>query len=135
MYLGLDVGTQGTKAVVYCAKTNRIVSRGAHSYGVLESAKHPGRAEQAPATWVDGCVSSIKQALQGTDAASQIMAIGVSGQQHGLVVLDADGKVGQVFLYDTDLSSCSSVIDVAPATTAAMQCYCCRCLPMCKRRC
>ena len=52
LHLGLDVGTQGCKAVVYDADQNKVVSRGAYQYGILPS-DVPGRAEQHPSLWVE----------------------------------------------------------------------------------
>lgn len=48
--IGLDVGTQGTKCVVYDVDTKEIKGRGAVSYG-LNSERH-GQAEQDPAVWI-----------------------------------------------------------------------------------
>ena len=51
LFLGLDVGTQGCKAIVYNAQENRVVSRGAYSYDILKT-DVPGRAEQHPSLWI-----------------------------------------------------------------------------------
>lgn len=91
LYLGLDVGTQGTKAVVYSADRKTIVGRGSHAYGLIPT-DVPGQAEQHPSTWIEGVHNATRQALAGVDAAC-VKAIGVSGQQHGLVVLDGKGHV------------------------------------------
>lgn len=88
--LGLDVGTQGTKALVYDLRGGGVVGRGSVSYG-LDSSR-PGMAEQDPAVWVDAVKEAVAEALAGLDA-SQVTALGVSGQQHGLVAVDADGRV------------------------------------------
>ncbi|KAF6263983.1 hypothetical protein COO60DRAFT_266329 [Scenedesmus sp. NREL 46B-D3] len=91
LYLGLDVGTQGVKAVVYDSKLKQIVGRGAQPWGFLES-NVPGRAEQDPRTWVQGTVAAAKQALSQVDR-SAVKGVAVSGQQHGMVALGADGCV------------------------------------------
>ena len=52
LHLGLDVGTQGCKAVVYDADQNKVVSRGSYQYGILQS-DVPGRAEQHPSLWIE----------------------------------------------------------------------------------
>ena len=49
--MGLDVGTQGCKAIVYNAKENKVVSRGAYNYEIPKS-DVPGRAEQHPSLWI-----------------------------------------------------------------------------------
>uniref|UniRef100_A0A383V639 glycerol kinase n=1 Tax=Tetradesmus obliquus TaxID=3088 RepID=A0A383V639_TETOB len=91
LYLGLDVGTQGVKAVVYDSKLKQIVGRGAQPWAILESTV-PGRAEQHPTTWVEGTIAAAKQALSAVDR-SAVKAVAVSGQQHGMVALAADGSV------------------------------------------
>ena len=48
--IGLDIGTQGTKCIVYDINSKAILGRGAVSYGII-SERH-GQAEQDPATWV-----------------------------------------------------------------------------------
>ena len=52
LYVGLDVGTQGAKAVVYDAEAQAVVARGARKYDLLAT-KVPGRAEQHPSTWLE----------------------------------------------------------------------------------
>jgi len=90
-YLGFDVGTQGTKALLVDAVGKRVVARAAVSHGLLEGLP-PGAAEQHPHTWVDAVQATARQVLQGVDPAS-VHGVGVSGQQHGCVVLDASGAV------------------------------------------
>ena len=69
------------------------LSLGAKPYGLLPSTV-PGRAEQDPATWMEGGYAAARQAMgalpEGLTPA-HIGAVGVSGQQHGCVVLDAAG--------------------------------------------
>jgi xylulokinase len=93
LFLGLDAGTQGAKALVWDAEAGRVLGRGAASYGLLP-AREPGEAEQHPWTWVEGVEAAIAQALAapGVDAGA-IRGLAVSGQQHGCVVLDEEGEV------------------------------------------
>eukprot|EP00877_Chromochloris_zofingiensis_P014117 jgi/Chrzof1/895/Cz01g32300.t1 len=91
LYIGLDLGTQGAKALVYDASNKQVVARGSHPWNIIESSV-PGRAEQDPATWIEGSLSAIKAALSSVDR-SKVRGIGVSGQQHGLVALDKNGEV------------------------------------------
>ncbi|KAL1514897.1 hypothetical protein AB1Y20_003979 [Prymnesium parvum] len=104
LYLGIDCGTQGTKAVLYDAQSRRVVGVGAVPYGLLPKAHGapPGRAEQAPSVWVDALFAATDDALAaacgacGGDRAAiggAVRAIGVSGQQHGLVALDEEYRV------------------------------------------
>ncbi|KAK9806681.1 hypothetical protein WJX73_007526 [Symbiochloris irregularis] len=89
--IGVDVGTQGSKAVVYNTRNNQVISRGAYSYDILKT-KVPGRAEQHPSLWIEGGFAAIKAALKEVDR-DEIRAIGISGQQHGFVPLDEQGEV------------------------------------------
>lgn len=52
LFIGVDVGTQGTKALVYEQKTGKVVSRGAKAYDIQKT-NVPGRAEQHPSLWIE----------------------------------------------------------------------------------
>ncbi len=83
------MGTQGVKALAYDTETHSVVGRGAASYPL--SHPRPGAAEQDPEHWLYGMAAAIADALRGLDA-TRVAAVAVSGQQHGLVVVDAAGK-------------------------------------------
>src|ERR1700761_8822196 len=89
MYLGIDCGTQGTKALLVDDRGSAL-GRGYAKHALVERAN--GAREQEPQWWVDALRDSVKQALGGVPTAD-VLAIGVSGQQHGLVVLDAEFQV------------------------------------------
>ncbi|GIL44641.1 hypothetical protein Vafri_2161 [Volvox africanus] len=91
LVLGLDVGTQGTKAVLYDLESHSVVAKGNAAYGIIGSTTQ-GRAEQHPETWRQAVKEATAQVLNGINA-SCVVGIGVSGQQHGLVVLGDDGQV------------------------------------------
>jgi xylulokinase len=91
LFLGFDVGTQSTKAVVVDAATRTVVGRGSAPHALVDGLP-AGHMEQRPGDWLAACVVAGKQALAGLDA-SAVRGIGVSGQQHGCVVLDAAGAV------------------------------------------
>jgi xylulokinase len=88
-YLGIDCGTQGTKALAI-DRDGQAMGRGHAVHALVERAS--GAREQAPSWWVNAMGSAMHQALAGLDAMS-VRAIGVSGQQHGLVVLDEQMRV------------------------------------------
>src|SRR5687767_8170801 len=91
LFLGFDVGTQGTKALLVDAERTAIVARAHTSYGLLPGLP-PGHAEQHPDTWIDAVRSTARVVLRGVDP-SRVAGVGVAGQQHGCVVLDERGAV------------------------------------------
>jgi len=93
IYLGIDCGTQGTKTVALDGDTGKIVASSTQNYDVLPGLP-PGYAEQHPATWaaaMDFTVSEVLKLLG--DRRRKVAGIGVSGQQHGFVALDAQAQV------------------------------------------
>ncbi|QLG93061.1 xylulokinase [Pseudomonas yamanorum] len=92
LYLGIDCGTQGTKAIVLDATTGKVLGLGAAGHTLISGAN--GRREQDTQEWLDAFTEATHRALQQAGVDGQdILAIGVSGQQHGLVLLDDQGKV------------------------------------------
>ena len=93
LLIGIDSGTQSTKALVVDAKTGKVLGSGAQAYDLIPNLP-PGAKEQHPHTWREATAGAIRQALRGAKAnAAEVKAIGVSGQQHGFVPLDKDGEV------------------------------------------
>jgi len=92
-FLGLDVGTRGTKGVVLDSDSGAVVARASCEYRLLDGLPH-GAAEQHPDLWI-GAVSTVcKELLESRGVnARRIAGIGVSGQQHGLVALDKHDEV------------------------------------------
>ena len=91
MYLGLDLGTSELKAILL-ADDHRIVAV-AHAPLVV-ARPQPQWAEQDPADWWQA-LETVMQALADEPGAplSRVRAIGLSGQMHGAVALDAEGSV------------------------------------------
>jgi xylulokinase len=89
--LGIDTSTTATKAVLV-DEDGAVVGIGAAEYGF--DSPRPTWSEQEPALWWDGTVGAIRSVLRttGADPAS-IAAIGLTGQMHGLVLLDAADRV------------------------------------------
>ena len=93
LLLGIDSGTQSTKVLVVDAKNGKVLAAASQAYDLIPNLP-PGAKEQHPHTWRDATASAIRQALRGAKAnASEVKAIGVSGQQHGFVPLDKNGGV------------------------------------------
>ena len=93
LVIGIDSGTQSTKALVVDATTGKVVGEAAQSYDLIPGLP-PGAKEQHPHTWRDASRLAVRLALKQARAkAGEVKAIGVSGQQHGFVPLDARGEV------------------------------------------
>ena len=91
-FLGMDVGTGGTRAVVVDA-TGRLIS-GASSEHAPFRAEHPGWAEQDPEDWWRASQEAVRGALAAAPEPRQpITAIALTGQMHGAVMLDENGAV------------------------------------------
>jgi xylulokinase len=93
LIIGVDSGTQSTKALVMDAQTGKVLASAAQPHGLIAGLP-PGAKEQHPHTWRDAAASVIRQSLRAARAvAAEVKAVGVSGQQHGFVPLDAAGEV------------------------------------------
>jgi len=91
LLMGVDLGTSSVKAVVI-APDGRMLARAAVEYPVLTP--RPGWAEQDPVTWVEATLATMRQALSDAGVpGAAIAAVGLSGQMHGTVCLDAQGTV------------------------------------------
>ncbi len=90
--LGIDVGTGGTRAVLIDT-SGRVVASATSEHAPI-SAPQIGWAEQDPHDWWRATCSAVKQSLQSAGVrADDIAAIGLTGQMHGMVLLDAAGQV------------------------------------------
>src|SRR6059058_4172836 len=93
LIIGIDSGTQSTKVLVVDAKDGKVIASATQEYDLIPNLP-PGAKEQHPHTWRDATASAIRIALRQAKAvAAEVKAIGVSGQQHGFVPLDAAGEV------------------------------------------
>lgn len=91
MYLGLDLGTSGVKALLIDAD-QRIV---ASANGALDvSRPYPGWSEQDPAGWIRATEEAVGKLRQshGKELAA-VRGVGLSGQMHGATLIDAEDKV------------------------------------------
>jgi xylulokinase len=89
--LGIDTSTTATKAVVI-DREGRTVAEGVSEYGY--DIPRPGWTEQDPASWWTATIASIRSALAAAELrGDDIAAVGLTGQMHGLVLLDRDREV------------------------------------------
>ncbi|MDD3334030.1 MAG: xylulokinase [Eubacteriales bacterium] len=88
--VGIDLGTSGTKTVLF-RQDGSVVSSATAEYPMVQPQN--GWAEQDPDDWWDAAVSTLNRVLtQSGVNPSEIAGIGISGQMHGLVMLDKDGR-------------------------------------------
>ncbi|MES2709818.1 MAG: xylulokinase [Verrucomicrobiota bacterium] len=89
LFIGLDSGTQSTKAVVLDYETGSIVAHASEKYECIAGLP-PGHMEQHPRSWTEAVDKTVESCLEQLGSRrSGVRGIGVSGQQHGLVALDA----------------------------------------------
>ena len=88
--LGVDLGTSGVRAVVVDATTGRVISAATAEYPLLTP--KPQWAEQEPADWWRGAQQAIAGALHAKGD-GDLLALGLTGQMHGLVLLDEHNQV------------------------------------------
>ncbi|HSR70298.1 MAG TPA: xylulokinase [Acidobacteriota bacterium] len=89
--LGIDVSTTATKALLLSEK-GEVVSVASSSYEL--STPRPLWAEQDPRLWWEAACQAVKRALQEAGAAADsVCGVGLTGQMHGLVLLDESGEV------------------------------------------
>ena len=89
--LGVDLGTSGTKTVLFDTEGNVIASKTVE-YPLYQEKN--GWAEQEPIDWWNAAVETIRYVIEKSGVNNEdIKGLGISGQMHGLVMLDKDGNV------------------------------------------
>jgi sugar (pentulose or hexulose) kinase len=89
LFLGLDIGTSGVKAILMAQSGS--VDAAATSPLTMDTPR-PGWAEQDPEAWWSASRAAIRDVL-AQRAAARIAAVGISGQMHSSVFLDRRGSV------------------------------------------
>lgn len=91
VFLGIDISTTGAKALLIDDR-GEVLGKGTSGYPL--STPRPLWSEQDPGDWWAGTVSSIRRALEEAElGGDRIEAVGLTGQMHGLVLLDSAGTV------------------------------------------
>ena len=89
--LGIDVGTSGTKTVLFDT-AGGVMASATYEYAMQQP--HNGGAEQNPANWWQAVRLGTEQVLRDSGVqAADIRGIGISGQMHSLVMLDENNQV------------------------------------------
>ncbi len=88
--LGIDLGTTGVKAALFAAEDGHVLASAFFEYPLMHP--QPGWAEQNPADWWDATVKAIRACLAGARQHNvwprDVRGVGLSGQMHGVVLLD-----------------------------------------------
>lgn len=98
--LGIDIGTSGLKSLLVDEK-GRIITSAYREYNL--ASPHPGWYEQDPEDWWQAAVEAVQELLFRAGGGVNILAVGLSGQMHGMVGLDADGRVVRPCMIWADL--------------------------------
>ncbi len=88
--IGVDSGTQGTKVIIMNFSGD-ILGKGYAPHASIEGLS-PGESEQAPQVWLEALKKALVKALKKAAIDThKIACLGISGQQHGFIPLDAHG--------------------------------------------
>ncbi len=93
--LGIDLGTTGVKAALFSAADGQVIASAFFDYPLYHP--QPGWAEQQPGDWWKATIAAIRACLE--EAASHgvmpadVRGVGLSGQMHGVVLLDEQSMV------------------------------------------
>ena len=89
--LGIDLGTSGTKTVLF-TEEGKVLAQKTVEYPLHQPQN--GWAEQDPNDWWNAvCVGAQSVIKESGVASESVVSVGISGQMHGLVMLDADGEL------------------------------------------
>lgn len=89
--IGIDVGTSATKTVLF-DEAGGVAASASREYPLYQPQN--GWAEQKPEDWRDAVLATVKQVMEESGVTSgDVKGIGISGQMHGLVMLDEEGEV------------------------------------------
>lgn len=97
---GVDSSTQSCKVLIVDAATGETVREG--------RAGHPDGTEVDPAAWW----TALQEAVDAAGGLADVEAISIGGQQHGMVVLDVDGRVVRPALLWNDTRSADAAADL-----------------------
>lgn len=115
MLLGIDLGTGSAKALLL-ATDGTAIGEASSSYPV--HAPHPGWAESNPADWWSAVAIAVRKAVE--HRWEQVQAIGLSGQMHGVVLVDESGQPLRPAILWADTRS-STMLDAYRSLDAGFQ--------------
>lgn len=117
--LGIDCGTQSLKTVALNGDSGKVIASASKGYGLVEGLP-AGHLEQDPAIWWDALEETVSQVLSDLGPRkAEVVGIGVSGQQHGFVPLDANYQVIRPAKLWCDTSTTSQCDEIRTALGGA----------------
>ena len=111
-FIGIDVGTSSVKAVAVSAAGKVLASADSPMRVTVPA---PGWAEQQPEEWWAATSSSVRSVTDALPASTTVKAIGLSGQMHSLVALDASGQVVRPAILWSDVrtsAQCTTIREI-----------------------
>src|SRR5258705_8155782 len=118
IFLGIDCGIQSTKTIALDWESGEILASAQKAYGKAYGFvpnRPAGAMEQDPKDWIDAAEQSIGEVIAKLGALKEeVLGIGVSGQQHGLVVLDQEDRVvrpAKLWNDTTTSAQCDQITD------------------------
>jgi xylulokinase len=124
LYIGIDSGTQSTKSIVVDLDSGAILATSQKNYELIPGLP-AGHMEQDPQVWIDAVDQTITECLsQLGNRKSDVRAIGVSGQQHGLVVLNSKNRVirpAKLWCDTSTLPQCNQITEEFGGETALIK--------------
>jgi xylulokinase len=117
-WLGIDIGTGGSRALLVDSK-GKVKASFTAAHEEMQMLR-PLWAEQRPENWWDACQSAVRGVLAEAGAkGADVLGIGLSGQMHGLVLLDENNAVIRPALIWCDQRSQAQVDCINRTVTAA----------------
>lgn len=113
-FIGIDSGTQSTKAILLDGETGAVLASEARHYDLIEGLL-PGHKEQHPSEWIEAVVATVRSVLERSGIDGKLVrGIGVSGQQHGFVALDGEDRIirpAKLWCDTATSRECDEIID------------------------
>jgi xylulokinase len=118
LLLGIDVGTTGCKALLIGAEDGSPVADATREHAL--DTPRPLWAEQNPECWWEGACAVIRQGLARAGAEPRrVVAVGLTGQMHGLVLLDGAGDVLRPAILWNDQRTAAQCAEITQRVGAA----------------
>lgn len=90
LFLGVDIGTTGTKSII-ADEQGSIIKRAYHGYGLISPM--PDRVEQNPLDWWEAVKFTVKECLKEENLKKSLCALAISAQGGSMALLDQNGEL------------------------------------------